>query len=269
MAHTRKEFPDSVKAEIFVRDRATCAFTGKSVWTFDYGTSPLWEADWPDHIRPSSRGGSNNIENGVCASSAANSKKSSNTRDSAYWFSNGKPTEHYLHAVGSVPEYIATQLQRLSRLKQSDWYLNRSAKNVLLAVQQATWPDGAARTPDYWCKAALKKIKIWEVESATDESLEERKLLLMPLDKDQDILLGLRNAKTISDVREIKRLLIPYRRANWQAYDGLLKALSINPKIQIQDVLKKAEANEFVSPRFLRWIKSTAKTLKVVGLDRS
>lgn len=267
MAHVRKEFSDEVKAQIFARDRATCAFTGKSLWTFDYGASPLWETDWPDHIRPSSKGGSNDISNGVCASSAANSRKSSNTRDSSYWFWHGKPTEHYLHAVGSVPESVIAQLQRLSAITKSDWYLNRAAKDVLLAVEQAAWPDGATRTPDYWCKSALKRLKTWKNESARDESLEDRKVLLTPRDQDQDILLGLRNAVTISDVREIKRKLIPHRRANWRVYDGLLKALSGKSKVKFPDVLKSAESDEHVSPGFLKWVKATAITLEAVGLE--
>lgn len=269
MAHVRKEFPDSIKAQIFARDRATCAFTGKSVWAFDYGASPLWETDWPDHIRPSSRGGSNEIENGVCASSFANSKKASNTRDASYWFWHGKPTEYYLHAVGSVPESIAAQIRRLSGLKESDWYLNRAAKDVLLAVEQTAWPSGKTRTPDYWCDSAIKRVKTWKSKAAGIESLEDRKVLLMPLDQDQRILLQLRDCNNLSDIREIKRLLVPHRRANWRIYEGLLKALSGNPKVKIPDVLQSAEADKDVSPRFLDWIKSTANTLESVGIERT
>ena len=269
MAHTRKEFSESVKAEIFARDRATCAFTGKSVWIFDYGASPLWETDWPDHIRPSSRKGSNKIENGVCASSAANSKKSSNTRDSSYWFWHGKPTEHYLHAVGSVQIGITAQLARLSGLHESDWYLNRAAKNILLAVEQAAWPEGTTRTPDYWCAAAIKQVKAWKVKAASIPSLEARKVLLMPLDPDQVILLKLRDSKTLADVRKVKRDLIPYRKANGLAYEQLMEALSGKQKHQISDVLKSAASDEFVTPRFLHWLQETAKTLKLIGLERT
>ncbi len=40
MARPRDEFTDRQKAEIFVRDRALCCFSGKSLWALDYGAGP-------------------------------------------------------------------------------------------------------------------------------------------------------------------------------------------------------------------------------------
>ena len=66
MAHKRKEFTDNQKAEIFVRDAATCGFSGISLWFLDNGIKSNWQVDWVDHIKPSASGGGAEIENGIC-----------------------------------------------------------------------------------------------------------------------------------------------------------------------------------------------------------
>jgi len=53
MAHKRTEFTDNQKAKIFSRDRATCAFSGISLWFLDLGIRSNWQVDWVDHILPS------------------------------------------------------------------------------------------------------------------------------------------------------------------------------------------------------------------------
>ena len=40
MRAKRAEFTDRQKADIFVRDRALCCYTGKSLWLLDYGGGP-------------------------------------------------------------------------------------------------------------------------------------------------------------------------------------------------------------------------------------
>jgi hypothetical protein len=269
MAHKRKNFPPRIKAAIFARDRATCCFTGKSVWIFDYGTSPLWDTDWPDHKIPSARGGSNELDNGVCASSWANSKKSDNTRDTAYLFCEGKPTDNYLHAVGSISPELQRQLKRLSGIVDSDWHLGRAAKDVLIAVENTAWPEGEKRTPTYWCKSALKHVKRWRKTSVNMQSLEMRGVLLTPLDEDQRILLRLRNSNSLADVQELVRDLVPWRRANWRAYDKVTKALSRNTRLKagaLDKALAEARRDPYVSRRFYRWLSTIAKPLRATGL---
>lgn len=45
------------RAEIFVLDRGTCSYSGRSLWIADYGIDPSYAIDWADHIVPASRGG--------------------------------------------------------------------------------------------------------------------------------------------------------------------------------------------------------------------
>jgi hypothetical protein len=92
MAHKRKNFTDIQKAQIFVRDRATCCFSGANLWLLDSPLRPGIETDWVDHVLPSARGGGNDIDNGVCASRTYNSLKRHNTDDNFYLFKNGLPT---------------------------------------------------------------------------------------------------------------------------------------------------------------------------------
>lgn len=290
MGQKRKEFPERLKAEIFARDRATCCFTGKSLWIFDYGASPLWDSDWVDHIQPSSRGGSGDAANGVCASSWANSKKSNNSRDSAYFFREGRPTENFLFAVGVVSPAVQTQLERLSGIVASDWYLARAGKDVLLAVQEAAWPSGKKRTPDYWCGSAEKYLRKWRRRSEHDAPLEHRKVLLQPLDEDQRMFLRLRECATLADIRGIKRELVPWYRANWRAYDKVLTCLAdlrekedkdggksgvlypvrrtrhADRNRQLTAALRTAASDPYVSRRLLRWLRGMSGQVKTTRL---
>lgn len=269
MAHKRNNFSDKTKAAIFARDRATCCFTGKSVWVLDYGASPLWDTDWPDHMKPSARGGSNDLDNGVCASSWANSKKSDNTRDATYLFCEGKPTDNYLHAVGNISPELVRQLTRLGGIVESDWYLSRAAKDVLIAVEQTAWPEGAKRTPTYWCNSALKYVRKWQKEAANKPSLEKRSVLLTPLDEDQRILLRLRKADSLADIQQLVRELVPWRKANWRAYDSVTRALSGQSRLKkgaLDKALAAARKDPKVSRRFYRWLNSNAKPLAATGL---
>jgi hypothetical protein len=84
---------DAVRAAVYERDKAICAFSGVSLWLLDYGALPGFPGDWPDHIRPASRGGKDTPENLVCASHFYNEKKRNNGRDNAYLFTNGRPTD--------------------------------------------------------------------------------------------------------------------------------------------------------------------------------
>src|SRR5207302_7983136 len=96
-------FTDRQKAELFVRDHATCAYTGKSLWLLDYGADPYFEVDWADHRRPVARGGTSTLANGVCASWGANFAKSDSLKRHACMFRFGRATPAYLRDHGSVP----------------------------------------------------------------------------------------------------------------------------------------------------------------------
>lgn len=166
MARQRTNFTNAQKAEIFRRDRATCAFSGKSLWILDYGLTPLWDWDWVDHKTPSARGGQSTPSNGVCASYTFNSKKGANTRDKHYFFSKGCPTEAFYDFYGELPTKLADQLDRLGRLVDSDWYFNRCLMNVLYGLHREFDPgmQRQKRTPSYWFAAGWKQLARWNME---------------------------------------------------------------------------------------------------------
>ena len=94
MAHKRIEFTEAQKALIYARDRATCAFSGLSLWLLDIGIRPNWDMDWVDHILPSASGGNASLDNGICASSTFNAKKRDNTSDNVFFVHHGAITEN-------------------------------------------------------------------------------------------------------------------------------------------------------------------------------
>jgi 5-methylcytosine-specific restriction endonuclease McrA len=96
---------DKLRAAVFARDRGICGFSGLSLWLLDYGTSPIGQADWPDHIVPVSRGGKDTLDNLVCASHVYNRKKLNNTRDRVYLFRNGQPTEDFFWIHGELDHW--------------------------------------------------------------------------------------------------------------------------------------------------------------------
>jgi hypothetical protein len=125
MAHKRIEFTENQKAQIYSRDRATCAFSGLSLWLLDTGIRPNWDMDWVDHIRPSAAGGDASLGNGICASSTFNAKKRDNTSDNVFFVQFGNITEDYLRVFGVPPSTLIEQLDRLKNLESSDWFFNR------------------------------------------------------------------------------------------------------------------------------------------------
>jgi len=264
----RKEFSDADKAFIYKRDRATCAFTGQSLWILDHGASPLHEIDWVDHIRPSSRGGSANRDNGVCASSGANYKKGNNTRDADFWFWHGQPTETCLYYAGGALPWLMVQLKRLAGLCESDWYLNRAFNSVLIAVDQINEPDGAQRTPRYWCKAALSKLEQWRKYSENDPPLEKRRILLKPLGGDQLLLLSLRTCVTLHAVMNVVRKLAPYALANDMADSRFLKALQAKRPDRAKQIIAKARANRKVSRQLIAWMRRNLEAVGGTGIHR-
>lgn len=71
MGKEERLFSDKDRAIIFVRDRATCAFSGKNLWILDQGIIHF-DWDWVDHIKPYSKGGKTDSSNGMLASSKYN-----------------------------------------------------------------------------------------------------------------------------------------------------------------------------------------------------
>ena len=219
MAHKRKEFSDKTKAAIFVRDRATCCFSGANLWLIEAPLRPGAQCDWVDHIKPSARGGGNSASNGVCASHSYNQKKGNNSRDTLFQFFGGKPTYEYFEIFGVPSSEVNERLDRLANLRPEDWYLNRAIKNVLHAFDVTCYIESGEIAPKrqspYWMSAALKKLGQYK-RLAGDESLEQRGITTPNIHDPR--WLELRAASSLEHLTEITQPLLGEYRINYQAW---------------------------------------------------
>jgi len=248
----RKEFTDLQKAEIFVRDRATCAFSGKSLWILDYGASPHWDVDWVDHIRPLAKGGKSEVENGICSSSVFNYKKSSNSRDNNYFFIKGKPTELFFYFFEKIPADVAHNLKRFKNLHYSDWFFNRGLYRFMCILRYLhNKKSGGDRTRDenYHGKSAFKILDQWRriAEKEGVDSLENRNIIEQP-SSDQEALLTLRGATSVDSIIALADSLYPTYEADCNA---IIKLAEITEKLEGQAFLDGLKNKKLVSARVL------------------
>ncbi|MGI9278092.1 MAG: HNH endonuclease [Endozoicomonas sp.] len=163
MAHKRLNFTEKQKAIIFKRDRATCAFSGISLWLLDSGISPNWRMDWADHIRPNAAGGTAQLENGICASCTFNAKKKDNSYDTLYFVKNGLITDDYISIFGIPSQMFLNQLDRLGRLEIIDWYFNRCLANTFIGFDWRCVSEfeqvRKKRDDHYWFGSGWKRMK--------------------------------------------------------------------------------------------------------------
>jgi len=207
MAKATDRLTDALRAEVFVRDKAICAFSGISLWLLDHGATPTFQMDWPDHVKPASRGGSSLPDNLVCASYSYNSKKRNNSADNTYLFRNGKPTYFYWHNFGEV---TAAQARFMARnFLPADWYFNRALANILVALNNRYWHRKRSRGTGYWLKAAAKKLAVYRKLAADCPSMASRGLLSNPLTADTRLMLSLRDATTYREISYIAAKLYP------------------------------------------------------------
>lgn len=121
---------DSLRAAVYERDRAICSFSGLSLWLLDYGTAPFSQYDWPDHIKPVSRGGKDILSNLACASSFYNFKKMNNGFDTSYLFRNGAPTEAFFWNHGYLSGEQAEILRRHCTICQGEQRFSSRTSSV-------------------------------------------------------------------------------------------------------------------------------------------
>ena len=237
--YKRTDFTNRQKSLIYERDRAICAFSGKSLWILDYGINPLWEMDWVDHIKPSKRGGESSLENGICAGAFFNSKKRDNSWDNVYFFKDGKPTSHYYFIYGEIPENIGKILIRNRSMHFSDWYLNRAFAMFMLIFRhnrRKQMGKTDVRGEEYYAKACLKMLGEWRkiAEREKVEKLEDRGLVPTPTSSDQNELLSLRDIYTVKEIIDKAASLYPM-------YDASCDAIN-----RISKITTKDEATKFV-----------------------
>ncbi len=182
MTGKRKEFTQLQRAEIYVRDRATCCFSGANLWLLDSPLRPGYETDWADHIIPTARGGSSDPTNGVCAGHTFNAKKRHNTAGNAYLFENGLPTWRFFSIFGPLGNAQIARLGRLASLVISDWYFNRAIALILLGFdyrcQFQLYHENPHRDDRYWFRAAYRKLAAHQ--RLSDYTLEKRGIVIKP-----------------------------------------------------------------------------------------
>ena len=268
----RANFNDTQKAQIYIRDRATCAFSGRNLWLLDHGADPWYHIDWVDHVLPASRGGAATLENGVCVSWYLNWLKRASNAAHACLFRDGKPTADFFYIHGTLSEKLANQLRRFVTLVPSDWYLNRALWRLSLGVE---WlldngkVGGGTRTRDdqYYAKAALKALLAWRKQSEIEgsASVETRGLAPTHPADDQAILLDTRFADSERKLRKLMKELLPYYAANtsaWNVFNGTYRQGECSAS-QVRTVVIQ---NPLVGKHIKQAIKESLTNLKGIGL---
>lgn len=262
MRSRRDEFTDRDKAEIFVRDRALCSYSGKSLWLLDYGAAP-GSIDWVDHIVPASKGGRAVVENGLCASWVFNKLKR-DVGGTMPLFIAGLPTADFLTYYEIIPEAIGAHLQRFAALHFSDWFYNRAVFQVLLAAAQEgeRRADGKpfARGLDYRCKAAMKYLVQWAkfVDQTSPADFASRALLPRESSLDHELLTSLTKVPALPQIVRVASELAPYKYASWQACVDLSLC---EEKAEATELLARVEADPFVVPRVRRAVRHNISML--------
>jgi hypothetical protein len=252
---------DRIRAEVFTRDRAICAFSGRPLWNLDTGPTPFWDMDWVDHIRPSSRGGSDELDNLVCSSSFHNSKKANNSADTGYMFRCGLPTDSYFDIHRVVPVGLANDLRRFRELDPSDWYLNRAIANILVYLDGYYFGGKYKRKKSFWCQSAWGRIKLWQIEAARPgyRSLRSRGLIRYPSDASTLLFLKLTTARSLRDVLRVASDLWPYLLTNYDAWFYFIEAKSHRKRMAI---LRRAVQNRRAHPHLVAAMRSNVAALR-------
>jgi hypothetical protein len=249
-------FSDAQKAQIYKRDRATCAFSGRSLWNLDFGACPFsTEWDWADHVKPRARKGGGDVSNGLCVSSLFNAKKRANGADTfsllADLCGDGKaavPSEDHYRYFGTLSKEWREQLWRLRNIEERDWYFNRAVCHLIWACYLSFHRTSGKRKPEYYRNSALKKLAEFRDREGSRKDLEERGLVLNPACRDVDLLLSMIAEQPLSEfdqkLRQLKRIYAENARTMdhfWQAYTS--RNLS-----RMQQQTKTARKNKLISP---------------------
>lgn len=255
---------DKIRAEVFKRDHAICAFSGRPLWNLDTGPTPFWDMDWVDHICPAAHGGPDLTANLVCSSSFHNKKKGDNSKDTGYMFRCGLPTDSYFDIHRVVPVGLANDLRRFSNLEPSDWYFNRAIANILVALDRYYWGRKYKHQKLFWCKSAWRRIRLWQMQAARPgyRSLKSRGLVRYPRDASTLLLLELTTARSLRDVCRIASDLWPYLLANYDAWFYFIESKSdCGRKLK----LRRARQNTRIHPHLLTAMRGNFAALKGFG----
>jgi hypothetical protein len=252
MAHKRTEFTENQKAEIFVRDRATCAFSGLSLWQLDYGIRPNRQIDWVDHIKPSASGGKASLDNGVCASHTFNAKKKGNAHDNICFVKHGKVTEDYIWVFGMPKQDLLSQLHRLSSLEVADWYFNKCIDNMMEGLNwrcEIEFKNVKYKRDDaYWFEAGWKRLLKFR-KNTSGQSMQDRGLLTSPLPFGAELLLEAQNLVDKDEYLGWAEDVFPMYRASYKLLHDYFQTGSMELR---QVVLVEAAKDSLIHPEVLK-----------------
>lgn len=259
--HKRTNFTENQKAEIFARDRATCAFSGISLWLLDAGIRSNWQIDWADHIIPSAAGGEAELANGICASHTFNAKKRNNAADNIYFVRNGEITEHYIKVFGVPSSALVEQLQRLSALEPADWFFNRAVSSVFVGFD---WRCDAEfkgkiykRTDIYWFKSGWKRLQNFHRKRG-NQSIIDKGLIKNKCPFGTKELLCLEQITTEKDYLDFIESIYPIYRNSYKALNQYFNLVSYEARL---DYAQQVAEMRSLHPEIIKAIKSHADLL--------
>ena len=248
----RTDFTKKQKAEIFSRDRGTCAFSGISVWLFDYGIRPNYEIDWADHIVPSAKGGTSVLSNGICASSFYNAKKKDNGSDNKFLFKNGRVTETFVKVHGAASNIQIADLKRRKPLMAIDWYVNRAISNTYFAFDWRCELEFNSkkykRDDEYYYKVAFNMLK-QKIKDSHYKSIESRKMISADRPFGVGSLLQIEGVESAEQYREWAESLWPEYRSNWNLYNTFLRSICTYQK---REILLSYSGSKDVNPALIQ-----------------
>ena len=227
MAHKRTNFTDRQKARIYVRDRATCSFSGLSLWLPDRGVSSTYLSDWVDHVVPSARGGLATLDNGVCASNIHNADKGNRGGTTTYLFREGRITWEHVESIGAPSEALLADLERRAALVESDWYLNRAIEKALDAfwwraeLELHGWR--CKRDDVYWFRTGWKKFGTY-LRTRPEKTAIDRGLVPDPMPHGTPAMMEIERVGNEADYVEWAETLWPMYWASERAIHGYDRA---------------------------------------------
>lgn len=262
----RTNFTDKQRAEIFLLDRATCSYSGRSLWIADYGIDPSYQIDWADHLVPASRGGKSSVENGAAAAWLYNYLRGSD-RQRLLLYHRGLPTPEHTVFNGVLQKDIADRLRKFRKLDISDWFLNRAMWHIWIGVVfEYDRRQGFKRSRDfhYYARASLNSLTKWRrlMDQSSIASLEQRSLYPTDPEPDQLVVLQVRQATSTSSLIELMKQLFPVYRAAANAMFSLSEAVTLN---DIQTELRKIEEDRAMPARIRVRLVQYARALELVS----
>jgi hypothetical protein len=138
-------------------------------------------------------------------------------------FKAGKPTPEFFEDYDVVSDELAAQFKRFTRLHSSDWYLNRALFRLWLGIAYLS-EEARERSRDdaYYARASLKAIAKWRAQTKKYQvvSIEARGLTPEAPTADQSVMLLIRDADSVEDIRAMMLRLLPFYVANLEPEPG-------------------------------------------------